>query len=166
MFIVQEWMWMALALLLVTFAGTLRSLGLTWASIAATVMSGIIWADPTLPLLHQALIFGIITFGGVALSQFFIKPKTDEESAEAEEDEPIKAPDPAKVINRTFTLSEPIVDGVGTLEVDGVTWRLRGEDSAAGEQIRVIGVDGLQLDQLIVTKEKWAEDYVYRGGEG
>ena len=161
MFLVQEWMWMALALILVTFAGTLRSLALAWASVAATILSGIIWADPSVPLLHQVLIFGLITLAGIALSQFFIKPKPEEESAETEDEKPVKAPTPAKVINRTFTLSEPIVDGAGKIEIDGTLWRLRGEDAEAGEQIRVLGVDGLQLDVLIVTKEKWAKNFTH-----
>jgi hypothetical protein len=35
---------------------------------------------------------------------------------------------------------------------------VRGEDSAAGEQIYVLGVDGLERDLLIVTKAEYAEE--------
>jgi hypothetical protein len=48
-------------------------------------------------------------------------------------------------IGRTFTLEEPIVNGVGKLHVDDTTWRIVGENLPAGQNIIVIGVDGILL---------------------
>ena len=70
----------------------------------------------------------------------------------------IKAPNPRRVVNRTFTLSAPIVNGFGQIEIEGVTWRVRGEDAPAGEQILVLGVDGLERDLLIVTKPEVTDE--------
>ena len=160
-YVIEEWQWMALALTAITFAFTMRSLFLTWVSLAATVVGSIVWDDPTVPVLQQLAIFSAITLAGVAVSQFFIK----RQPASTEDEELVaKAADASKIINRTVTLTEPIVDGVGRIEIDGVLWRLRGDDAEAGEQIRILGVDGLQLDVLIVTKEKLAKYYVQRSG--
>ena len=148
---IQDWQWMAVALIAVTLAGSMRSLIMLWASLAATAVGALIWSDPSVPILYQLLIFGGITLGGYALSHLFIKPQPD--SSERRDEEPvIKAPNPRRVVNKTFTLSEPIIDGFGQIEIEGFTWRVRGEDAAAGEQILVMGVDGLERDLLIVTK--------------
>lgn len=45
-------------------------------------------------------------------------------------------------IGRTFTLSEPIVDGVGKVNVDDTIWMVRGPDLEAGSKIKVASLDG------------------------
>lgn len=150
---------MAIALIAITFAGSLRSINMLWVSLAATAIGAIVWADHSVPTLYQLLIFGAIALAGIALSQLFITPK-EETDEEGQEPEPtVKAPDPRSLIHRSFTLSEPIVNGFGHIEINGFKWRVRGEDSAAGEQIYVLGVDGLERDLLIVTKAEWAEEH-------
>lgn len=157
MFMLQEWMWMALALTAITFSFTIRSPFLLWVSLASTVVGTLVWADPAIPMLYQLLIFGAATLGCVVIAQFFIKPKPESESRPAgDEEQVVKAMNPSTVIHRTFTLTQPIVEGFGEIEVDGTRWRVRGEDAAAGEQIRVLSVDGLERDLLIVAKEEWA----------
>lgn len=154
--ILQEWMWMGLALTAVTFAATLRNLFLVWVGVSATAVGTLAWADPTTPNLYQLLAFGAITLLGVVISQFFIIPKP-ESGTRDEDDEPVvKAVNASHLINRTLTLSHPIVEGFGEIEIDGTVWRVRGEDAKAGEQVRVTAVDGLERDLLIVVKEDWA----------
>src|SRR3569833_1994499 len=154
--ILQQWMWMGLALMAVTFAATLRSLFLVWVSIGAVVVGTISWADPTVPPMYQLLFFGAVTLTGVVLSQFFVKPKPESESNTDGEEPPVKAANASHLINRTLTLNQPIVDGFGEMEIVGVMWRLRGEDAQPGEQVRVLNVDGLERYLLIVAKEEWA----------
>ena len=48
-------------------------------------------------------------------------------------------------IGRTFTLDEPIVNGLGKIRVDDSTWKIEGGDCAAGTRITVVGVDGVVL---------------------
>ena len=45
-------------------------------------------------------------------------------------------------IGRTFTLEEPIVNGMGKIKVDDSIWKISGEDCGAGTKIKVIGIDG------------------------
>ena len=46
-------------------------------------------------------------------------------------------------MGRTFTLDEPIVNGLGKVRVDDSTWKISGEDCAAGSKVRVVDVDGV-----------------------
>lgn len=154
MFVLQEWMWMGLALTAITFSFTIRNLLLLWVALASTIVGAIVWADPALPMMYQLLIFGAITLAFVVIAQFFVKPEPESEACD--EEPPVRAVNASHLINRTLTLTQPIVDGFGEIEIDGVLWRLRGEDAAAGEQVRVLNVDGVERDLLIVAKEEWA----------
>lgn len=48
-------------------------------------------------------------------------------------------------IGRHFTLSEPIVNGLGKIRVDDSTWKIEGADCEAGSRVVVTGVDGVIL---------------------
>src|SRR3569833_3367647 len=154
--ILQQWMWMGLALMVVFFVVSLCCLFLVWVCFGVVVVGFFSWADTTVPPMNQLLFFGAVTLTGVVLSQFFVKPKPESESNTDGEEPPVKAANASHLINRTLTLNQPIVDGFGEMEIDGVMWRLRGEDAQPGEQVRVLNVDGLERDLLIVAKEEWA----------
>lgn len=48
-------------------------------------------------------------------------------------------------IGRVFTLETPLVGGVGRVRIDDTVWRIEGPDMAAGEDVRVVAVDGVVL---------------------
>ncbi|MDB5972030.1 MAG: NfeD family protein [Hydrocarboniphaga sp.] len=48
-------------------------------------------------------------------------------------------------VGRTFTLSAPIVNGIGKLSVDDSQWRISGADAPAGCTVRVTRADGVTL---------------------
>ena len=48
-------------------------------------------------------------------------------------------------IGRTFTLDEPIINGLGKIRVDDSTWKIEGEDCASGTRIKVVGAEGTLL---------------------
>ena len=48
-------------------------------------------------------------------------------------------------IGRTFTLENPIVDGVGRVRIDDTIWRVSGPDSPAGSQVRIMRAEGPNL---------------------
>jgi len=48
----------------------------------------------------------------------------------------------ARLAGRSFTLREPIVNGVGRLGIDDTYWRVEGPDLPAGAIVRVVGSEG------------------------
>ena len=48
-------------------------------------------------------------------------------------------------VGRVYTLTEPIVNGVGKIKVDDTLWKVNGEDTEAGKSVRVTAVDGVVL---------------------
>jgi len=49
------------------------------------------------------------------------------------------------LIGRETVLIEPIINGVGRIQVDDTFWRVHGDDLATGKLIRIIDVDGATL---------------------
>ena len=48
-------------------------------------------------------------------------------------------------VGRQFTLTQPVIDGVGSLHVDDSQWRISGPDLPAGSRVRVVAADGVTL---------------------
>jgi len=51
----------------------------------------------------------------------------------------------AQYIGRTFTLDEPIANGIGKIRVDDSTWKIEGTDCPAGSKVKVVGIDNTVL---------------------
>ena len=47
----------------------------------------------------------------------------------------------------SFTIEEPIVNGMGKIKVDDSTWRVNGSDQPAGTTVKVVSVDGSTLQR-------------------
>ncbi|MCK4710234.1 MAG: NfeD family protein, partial [Gammaproteobacteria bacterium] len=45
-------------------------------------------------------------------------------------------------VGRTFTLDEPIVNGMGKIRVDDSTWKISGNDCDSGSKVKVTGIEG------------------------
>ncbi len=147
-----EWQWLVFALAAITGAFVIRSAFFVSVSLAATVVGGVIWYDPTVPVLFQLMMFGMLILVGVAVSQYVVKPPSEAElaaeSAESEE----QAADPVELIGRVCAVSTDIINGFGEVLIDDKAWRVRGEDAVRGEQVEIIGIDGVDRALLIVEK--------------
>ena len=51
----------------------------------------------------------------------------------------------SQYIGREFTLTEPLVNGIGRLNVDDTIWRISGPDLESGAQVIVDGMEGTIL---------------------
>ena len=65
--------------------------------------------------------------------------------ADTASDDPYLNERAERLAGRTFTLHEPIVEGIGRMRVDDTVWRVTGPDLSAGARVRVVGADGATL---------------------
>lgn len=134
------WHWFALALVLgiidVTFGANFF---FVWCGAAAALVAIILLIVPSLTWEYQFLIFGIGVMTSLLFWQQYLKahPKGKETSTLNRR--------AAQYIGRVFTLEEPIINGRGKVRVEDTLWRAEGADLPAGEQVKVISVDGVIL---------------------
>ena len=133
------WHWWVLGLLLLV-AEMLSPTGffLLWIGAAAILVGGLAWAVPSTGWEVQVVLFGVLSVASFFAWRHF-------RAAPAVTDQPALNRRGHSYVGRTFTLTAPIVNGVGKLHVDDSQWRITGSDAEAGTQVRVVAADGNTL---------------------
>ncbi len=142
---VDYWHWWILAGILLLIEVLAPSFFFLWLSIAAAITGLILLAVPEIGWQYQLMIFSGLSVVSIALFRRYQRRNP------AITDQPALNRRGEQYIGRTFTLEQPVVNGVGTLRVDDSTWRIAGDDLPAGTRVTVTGVDGVVLEISPVT---------------
>lgn len=110
---------------------------LMWMGISAIVVGVIAWLAPT-PWTVELVLFGVLS-----IVCFFAYRKLFPQQPVPEQPALNRRGD--SYVGRSFTLSDPVINGVGTLRVDDSQWRITGPDMPAGSQVRVVQAEGATL---------------------
>jgi membrane protein implicated in regulation of membrane protease activity len=133
------WHWLILAVALIILEILMPGAYFLWMGVSAAVVGAALFIFPTMPLLAQVLIFAVLSVIAVITYRSYRKKNplvTDEPGLNRRGE---------KYIGQSFTLKEPIVNGVGKIKVDDSTWEITGMDIDAGETVRVVAVEGATL---------------------
>ena len=131
------WHWWIFAALLITFEVLLPTFYLLWTGIAALIVGLIVWFVPSLFWEWQVVIFAVLSVLSIVVWRNYAKKNP------AVSDEPLLNRRGEQYVGRVVTLSEPIVDGHGKVQLDDSTWKIHGEDCDAGTKIKITGVNNV-----------------------
>ena len=131
------WHWWILAGILLILELTAPAFFFLWLGIAAAAVGMILLVFPAIPLETQLVLFGITSIVAIFAWRKYREahPQTS--------DQPNLNRRGHQYIGRVFTLTDPIINGVGKVTVDDSTWRVKGPDLGAGTAIKVTGIDGV-----------------------
>lgn len=110
-----------------------------WMGIAAAIVGALLWLVPGMGWELQLMIFAVLS----VVTIIWWRKRMDENPVVS--DQPNLNRRGQQYVGRTFTLDEPIVNGLGKIHVDDSTWKIEGNDCPAGTKITVTGVDGVIL---------------------
>jgi membrane protein implicated in regulation of membrane protease activity len=131
------WHWLLLGLGLLCAEMLLTTeFVLLWMGVSAIVV-GLL--TMLLPLNWQT---ELVLFGVLSIVSYFTYRKF---RPTIENDKPTLNRRGHSYVGRVFTLSAPIVNGIGKVHVDDSQWRVSGQDTPAGNSVRVVEVDGTTL---------------------
>ena len=133
------WHWWILAGVLLIIELTAPSFYFMWMGISAVLVGLLLLVMPFMPLEVQLVLFAILSIVTTFLWRRYYE-KTPPTS-----DQPLLNQRGKQYVGRVFTLENAIVNGVGKVEVDDSTWRVRGADLAVGEKVRVVATEGVVL---------------------
>ncbi|MGB5292204.1 MAG: NfeD family protein [Lysobacterales bacterium] len=131
------WHWWILAGLLLILELTAPAFFFLWLGIAAASVGLILLVFPTIDLETQLVLFAITSIVAVLAWRKY------RESRPATTDQPNLNRRGQQYIGRVFSLSNPIVNGVGKVTVDDSTWKVKGPDLPVGTHIKVTGIEGV-----------------------
>ena len=137
------WHWWILAGILLILELTSPVFFFLWLGFAAAAVGFLLLVFPSIPVEAQLVLFGILCVVAVLAWRRY------REIHPPESDQPLLNQRGQQYKDRIFTLDEAIVNGVGKVEVDDSTWRVKGPDLPVGTRVKVTGVDGVVF---IVTK--------------
>jgi membrane protein implicated in regulation of membrane protease activity len=131
------WHWWVAGLALLVLEAFAPGAVFLWLGISALIVGLLLtlfsWALPT-----QLVVFAVLSLATFfAYRRFRPKPVAT--------DEPTLNRRGASYVGRSFTLAEPIVNGIGRLRVDDSQWRISGDDVPAGARVRVTRAEGATL---------------------
>ncbi len=136
---IDHWSWWILAVALLVLEVFVPGTFFMWLGIAAGVVGLLLLLMPGIGWEYQVIVFAAISLASIVLWRLYFRKH------------PVSTDQPAlnrrgqQYVGRTFTLSEPIVNGQGKIRVDDTTWKILGEDCDVGSRVKVTGVDGVQL---------------------
>ena len=136
---VEFWHWWVAAVVLLILEVFAPGAFFLWLAIAAGVLGLVVMAVPAMAWDMQLLLFAVFSVAAVVLGRVWLKRHpigTDRPTLNRRGDQ---------YVGRVFTLDDPVVNGFGKIRVDDTTWKIRGDDCAAGARVRVVGVDGTTL---------------------
>jgi len=131
------WHWWILAGVLLILELTSPVFFFLWIGFAAAAVGLLLLVIPSLNIEIQLVLFGALSIVAV------IAWRRYREAHPAVSDQPLLNQRGRQYTDRVFTLDHPIVNGVGKVEVDDSTWRVKGPDLPAGTRVRVADVDGV-----------------------
>lgn len=133
------WHWWVLGVILIVLEVLAPGTFFLWMGIASGVVGFILLLAPSLGWQYQFMVFSIFSIVSIAAWRLYLRKHPPQS------DRPTLNRRGEQYVGRSFTLTHPIVDGLGKIRVDDSTWKVRGEDCEVGCRIRVTGVDGTIL---------------------
>ncbi len=133
------WHWWIFAVALVILEVFAPGAFFLWLGIAAAVVGLLVFIFPALGWEYQLLAFSLLSVVSIIVWRRYFRTRP------ADTDQPALNRRGEQYIGRWFTLSEPVINGVGKIRVDDSTWKIHGQDCPAGTQVEVTGVEGTVL---------------------
>jgi len=136
-----HYLWWILALLLIAGELLLPGYFLLWIGLAAAAMGLVLWADPALGLLAQAILFGLLAFASCIGYARWLRPRLERRAPGGER----LNRRAEQLIGQRYELIEPIVNGRGKARVGDGQWLVSGPDLPLGTTVEVVAVEGTTL---------------------
>ena len=133
------WNWWVFALILIIVEVLVAGTFFLWMSISAGIVGLVLLLLPGISWQLQLSLFAVFSITSIILSRIWLARHT-----RAEPPSTLNRRG-SQYIGRQFTLTEPIINGVGRLNVDDTIWRVSGPDLDAGAKVVVEAIDGTIL---------------------
>src|SRR5688572_5335270 len=131
--------WFGLSLALMAAETFMPGAFLLWFGFAAAAMGVLTWFLPDMPVMAQAIGFGVFSFISIYVYRRWFR------GHEPASDQPLLNKRIDQMLGRTYELHEPIKNGYGKIKVNDALWTVQGSDLPAGTRVTVTGSHGMTL---------------------
>jgi len=140
-FDISFWHWLVLGLIFLIIELTTGTVVLLWLSAACVGVAAILMISPDTIWQYQLAWYVFFVIDTIIIWKIYRKVMPSQETLA-----PHKLNRRSEqYVGRVFSLSEPIINGVGKIRVDDSTWRVSGEDCSLETKVEVIAAEGMIL---------------------
>jgi len=133
------WHWWVIGIVFVVLEVFSPAAFFLWLGVSAGIVGLFMLVQPEMTWEWQLSLFALFSVISTVVGRRWFA------SNQKQTDQPALNRRGEQYVGRIFTLKEPIVNGAGKIKVDDTTWKISGTDMAAGDKVRVVGVDGVVL---------------------
>lgn len=136
---IEFWHWWVLAALLIAVEVFAPTTVFLWTGISAIAVGLVVLVAGGIGLEIQVFLFAVLSVASVFAWRYYARwrPTVSED--------PLLNRRAEQCVGRLVVLQAPVVNGQGAISVDGTTWKVEGQDIAAGVRVKVVGADGAIL---------------------
>ena len=144
----DPWLWLMAGALMCALELLIPASIFLWLGASALLTGLIVLVLPAFAWQLQIGLFAILAVAATVAGRALLS------KSEPETDQPALNSRARQFEGRTTTLSEPIVNGIGRVELDNTRWRVIGDDAPRGATVRVIGIEGSSLIVSLVSPDQ------------
>ena len=137
------WHWWVIAVVLIIVEAFVSGTFFLWMGVSAAVVGLLLFIAPGMGWEYQVLLFAV--FSVVSITLWLIRLKKHPTQSEVSN----LNMRVAQYMDKVAIVQEPIVNGLGTINVDDTIWRVLGPDCEAGTKVKVVGAEGTDLKVVI-----------------
>lgn len=140
------WSWMVLGFILLTLEIMAPGVFLLWIGIAAIIvgaLSLVLWEAAFWAWQVQVAVFLVLAIASTLLGKRYFG---DRASAS---DQPLLNRRGDQLVGRTATLTEPIREGRGRIQLGDTLWRVSGPDLPSGARVRVVRAAETEMELVV-----------------
>ncbi|MEG3619083.1 NfeD family protein [Magnetovibrio sp. PR-2] len=136
---VTFWHWLIAGVVLLILEMFAPGVVFMWLGLAALLTGVVSWLSPDMAMEWQLIVFAVLSVISVVAGRMYLKKRP------LQTDHPTLNQRGQQYVGRHFTLEEPIEGGFGKIKVDDSTWKVAGDDMAAGTKVEVVAAEGVIL---------------------
>ena len=140
------WHWWVIAVVLIIIEAFVAGTFFLWMGVSAAVVGFVLLIAPAMGWEYQVMLFAV--FSVVSITLWLIRLKKHPTKSEISN----LNRRAAQCIGRTTIVEQPIVNGMGTINLDDTIWRVLGPDCEAGTKVKVVEAEGTDLRVEILTE--------------
>ena len=140
------WHWWVIGIILIILELFAPGAFFLWMGIAAGLVGLILVLIPEMTWQYQFIVFAVVSVVSIVVWRNYLKKHP------TETDRPTLNMRGEQYVDRIFTLTEPVINGVGEIKVDDTMWKIEGTDCDTGTKVRVIKTDGAVLKVEVVNE--------------
>jgi membrane protein implicated in regulation of membrane protease activity len=143
---IDHWHWWILAVALLVLEAFAPGTFFMWMGISAGVVGLLVLVMPDVGWEYQVFAFSVLSVLSILMWRLYFGKHP------VQTDQPSLNRRGEQYVGRSFTLSQPIINGSGKIHVDDTSWKIHGDDCASGSKVKVIGVDGVILKVKVLSQ--------------